>query len=359
MFHLGRYGDAGRCFGWAKERDPGEKMVGIWEVKVRGRLAAGNGEGEGDGDGVLEYPEGNVVRRAQGSKVATTTATTATTTTTTTTTSTPASVSAPKELAVSTPPSQIRHDWYQSNDTVTISLMVKGVPKDKANIEIEKTSISISFPLPTGSDYNFSLDPLYASIDPAQSTFKTLSTKIELILKKSSPGTKWHSIEGEAPIINDADSTATTTDFKPSPLITSGPLYPSSSKTGPKNWDKVVSNLSKKPKPKVTASPPTTTPTTSASNDKPSSPTPQPEDPEHSDPSYISEDEDEDGAGGDPVNSFFKKLFKNADPDTRRAMMKSYTESNGTALSTNWDEVRKAPVETRPPEGMEEVRYEK
>ena len=32
--------------------------------------------------------------------------------------------------------------------------------------------------------------------------------------------------------------------------------------------------------------------------------------------------------------------------------MKSYTESNGTALSTNWKDVGKGHVETHPPEGM-------
>lgn len=58
---------------------------------------------------------------------------------------------------------------------------------------------------------------------------------------------------------------------------------------------------------------------------------------------------DSDYEGGDPVNHFFKKLYKDANEDTRRAMMKSYVESNGTALSTNWSEVGKAPVETSPP----------
>jgi len=32
-------------------------------------------------------------------------------------------------------------------------------------------------------------------------------------------------------------------------------------------------------------------------------------------------------------------------------MMKSYQESGGTTLSTNWDEVKKAPVEVKPPAG--------
>jgi len=52
------------------------------------------------------------------------------------------------------------------------------------------------------------------------------------------------------------------------------------------------------------------------------------------------------------MNDFFMKLYKNADPDTKRAMMKSYQESNGTALSTNWEEVKKGPVETKPPDGV-------
>lgn len=36
---------------------------------------------------------------------------------------------------------------------------------------------------------------------------------------------------------------------------------------------------------------------------------------------------------------FFKKLYADADDDTRRAMVKSYQESGGTALSTNWKDV--------------------
>jgi suppressor of G2 allele of SKP1 len=38
---------------------------------------------------------------------------------------------------------------------------------------------------------------------------------------------------------------------------------------------------------------------------------------------------------------FFKGLYKDADEDMRRAMMKSYIESKGTALSTNWTDVGK------------------
>jgi len=67
----------------------------------------------------------------------------------------------------------------------------------------------------------------------------------------------------------------------------------------------------------------------------------------------ISPDEDPNVGGDSTVNGFFQKIFADADEDTKRAMMKSYSESGGTTLSTNWDEVSKAPVEVKPPQGSE------
>ena len=97
------------------------------------------------------------------------------------------------------------------------------------------------------------------------------------------------------------------------------------SKSGPKDWDKVVKDIKKSENPEKEGS----------------------------------VDDDDDDMGGDEANHFFKKLFKGSSPEVQRAMMKSYTESNGTALSTNWDEVSKGKVETVPPDGMEAREYEK
>jgi suppressor of G2 allele of SKP1 len=126
------------------------------------------------------------------------------------------------------------------------------------------------------------------------------------MLHKAIPGLKWSNLEGSEPIVsNPAQETPKIPDsvLKETTNVSKAPAYPTSSKTGPKNWDTLLEN----------------------------------------------EREDEDGG----VDEFFKKLYKDASPDVQRAMMKSYQESNGTSLSTNWDEVGKKTVETHPPEGME------
>lgn len=52
-------------------------------------------------------------------------------------------------------------------------------------------------------------------------------------------------------------------------------------------------------------------------------------------------------------DAFFKSLYGDLDEDSRRAMLKSYQESNGTVLSTNWGEVGSKFQAPQPPAGME------
>lgn len=66
-----------------------------------------------------------------------------------------------------------------------------------------------------------------------------------------------------------------------------------------------------------------------------------------------STEEDPNVGGDSTLNSFFQKIYGDADPDTQRAMMKSYMESGGTTLSTNWDEVGKGNVDVKPPSGSQ------
>lgn len=198
--------------------------------------------------------------------------------------------------------------------------------------------MNIQFPLPGGSEYAFTLDPLFAPIDPSSSKVSVMSTKIEITLRKQHPGQKWNALEatgqGTTPAVNPvpsstpAPATATTT------ATDSGPAYPTSSRQGAKNWDKIATDLTQKKKNK---------------NKKANTGEDAANKTDKKDDGNDSDSADSDYESGDPVDSFFKKLYSNADPDTRRAMVKSFTESQGTALSTNWTDVQKGKVETRPP----------
>lgn len=53
--------------------------------------------------------------------------------------------------------------------------------------------------------------------------------------------------------------------------------------------------------------------------------------------SEIDDDETNSGEKGD-LDQFFRSLYRNADEDSRRAMMKSFVTSGGTCLTTNWSD---------------------
>lgn len=161
-----------------------------------------------------------------------------------------------------------------------------------------------------------------------------MSTKVEVTLRKQSPGRKWATLEGtgqqEEKISPGTTALKDASNQANQPIKTDkAPVYPTSSKSGPKDWDKVVSNIQKNEKKAKKSE--------KGDNSK--------EDDKEDDP-----DSDlSDYGSGDAVDSFFKKLYANSDPDTRRAMTKSFYESNGTALNTNWSEVGKGRVKEHPP----------
>ncbi|EAX95361.1 SGS domain containing protein [Trichomonas vaginalis G3] len=49
------------------------------------------------------------------------------------------------------------------------------------------------------------------------------------------------------------------------------------------------------------------------------------------------------------IDKFLQGIYANASDDAKRAMYKSFIESGGTVLSTNWEDVGKRKVEAQPP----------
>ncbi|KAJ2272114.1 Cochaperone protein [Coemansia sp. RSA 371] len=181
---------------------------------------------------------------------------------------------------------KVRHEWYQTDDFVILEVFIKRVQKDAAAVEFGERAVSLSVKMATGSENNYDFDPLQHNIVASESTFEVLSTKIEIRLKKAQPGVKWSHLE------------QTDEDQATKSLSQLG-----SSRKGV-SWDTIAADAEKEAKLKPS----------------------------------------EQG-----VNELFQSIYRDADPDTRRAMMKSYVESNGTSLSTDWSSVGKGPVETLPP----------
>lgn len=202
---------------------------------------------------------------------------------------------------------KIRDDWYQSSSAVIITIYAKNINPDTLKIQFSNKSVSISFPSAANSEYNYNLDPLFAEINSTESTFKVYGTKLEITLVKVDKSLKWNSLErsGDDDTVQPIQTSANT-DLKQNLPVTA---YPTSSKKAV-NW----SNF------KVT---------------------------------------DDDDEVDNSESDFFAKLYKDTDDDTRRAMMKSYVESNGTVLTTNWDEAKTKTFETSPPEGMVAKSWEK
>jgi suppressor of G2 allele of SKP1 len=172
-------------------------------------------------------------------------------------------------------------------------------------------------------DKVLSLQPLKGQIDPSKSDYAVGQVKVEIRLAKMVQG-RWGSLVGDTPdrmspctaLLRHgtyqcclALATFPSTSSAPAPSA-----VPISHKK--KNWEGITTEILVSEKEK-------------------------------------SSEEDPNVGGDTTVNTFFQKIFADADDDTRRAMMKSFQESGGTTLSTNWEDVKKGKVEVKPPTGSE------
>ncbi|KAI0756943.1 SGS-domain-containing protein [Daedaleopsis nitida] len=190
-----------------------------------------------------------------------------------------------------------RHEFYETDEKLILSIFDKGADPEQVKIAFEPRKFSFSH-----GDKTLVLEPLKGQIDASKSDYSVGKVKIEVRFVKAALG-RWGSLVGDSP---DPLSSFPTSGAPPS----SAPRKPG------KNWDGITTEILSAEK-------------------------------------NVSPDQDPNAGGDAAVNDFFQKLYADADEDTRRAMMKSYSESGGTTLSTNWDEVGKSKVEVKPPEGSE------
>lgn len=199
-----------------------------------------------------------------------------------------------------------RYEWYQTETHVVVSVLVKNVKKEDLKCDIQESSLSLTIRLPTSSDYSLELDLAHA-VAPDQSQVKILSSRVEIKLKKVE-GWRWEKLENDG-------CASTAKQFNPGQ--SSGDTvhkYPSSSHCR-HNWDALEAQMK-------------------------------------------AEEKDEKLEGDAALNKLFQQIYADGSEETRRAMNKSFQESGGTVLSTNWKDIGKETTECKPPDGMEFKKWE-
>ncbi|PWN87875.1 SGS-domain-containing protein [Acaromyces ingoldii] len=210
-------------------------------------------------------------------------------------------------MAAPTAPSTPRHDFYQTDTVLTLSIYIKGLSPSDVSLSLAPTSMTFDVP---SRAQRLVVEHLRDAIRPDESSFKVLATKVDVTLVKAQPA-RWDALEaspGSNPVAAASVSSSAASGVSTAP--SDGGSLDARKRSTRNKWD------------------------------------------------TLDVDENGPGQGGEEngngeLQDFFQKLYADADDDTRRAMMKSYQESGGTHLSTNWGEVSKARVETKPPDGME------
>lgn len=198
----------------------------------------------------------------------------------------------------------IKHDWYQTDSAVVITVLVKNIKEDHLEVVFTESTVNIVIDTP---DYEKCTQCFNLShkIVVDQSSYKLTPSKIEIKLKKTE-GLRWDKLEGD--LVND--------NIKPIPLeatssassLSGPPVYPTSKKG--KDWSQVEKEMKK-------------------------------------------QEEQEKPEGEEALNKLFQEIYGKGSDEVRKAMNKSYMESGGTVLSTNWSEVSQKKVDVKPPDGME------
>lgn len=235
--------------------------------------------------------------------------------------------------AAAAAPATPRFDFYQTDTVVNLSVFIKGASQDSLSVDIGEQSLNVkATSSTTGSEYALRIDPLFSIVDPTSSSYKVLSTKIDVVLHKAQPGVRWVQLQAGSSTSSITSATTPTYTAATAATATSQPSVQTASSTAAprarSKWDSFNPDLD--------------------------------DDEDDNNPTSSSSTNARAGGaeGGDAdINKFFQKLYADADDDTRRAMIKSYQESGGTTLSTDWNKVGKEQVKTLPPDGMEAKKW--
>jgi SGS domain/CS domain len=186
------------------------------------------------------------------------------------------------------PVSGPRMEWYQSPTTVTVDIYAKGSDREASTVNIAEKRLEVKVVRPGQPDFELERD-LFGTIDVAKSSWTATKYKFEIVLRKVS-GEEWTALSSSA-------EKAELSAAEKARVLGEAKLKAAAASK--KNWDAIAEK-------------------------------------------ELEGEKDDDG----PM-ALFRTIYKDADEDTQRAMMKSYQESGGKVLSTDWKDVGSRKVEVR------------
>lgn len=214
----------------------------------------------------------------------------------------------------------IKYQYYQSLSSLTIDVMAKNRAPEDVIVDIAPTHLRvvIKYKLTQGDKTTDQEEvvidkDLFAQINVEKSKFQIYKTKVEISLSKIDQE-QWPAIEATgAPRLPAASRPLDPPPVDDNPKPAKVPKAYASSR----DWEKVGSEISKE-----------------LDQEKPE--------------------------GEEAMAALFRQIFRDADPETRMAMKKSFQTSGGTVLSTNWKEVKETDYETvrQAPKGVEWKNWE-
>jgi len=234
---------------------------------------------------------------------------------------TPPETKADSKAVLATPANaqKVKYDFYQTESQLVLEIRIKGLKGDDVKVDFQTDRLQVEVDNVNDAvygvkQYNLKLKLAHPVVSE-KCSFRVMSTKVEIRLAKRD-GIRWSSLESEMttdPVLPAAVSTPASLPTQSPDGESAGgvrpPAYPSS-RPGARNWDRIEKDIE----------------------------------------AELAEEKPE---GEQALNELFQKIYRDADDDTRRAMNKSFQESGGTVLSTNWTDIKKEKTEVKPPDGME------
>ena len=214
-------------------------------------------------------------------------------------------------MTMKKPPTCPKYQYYQSDSVMTISILESNVKPEHLKVEFSLDKLSVVI---EKGDVEFTVicGTLFDAVDVSKCKVVHKDEKILIKLRKQEKH-EWHNLFGSGAR---KEKESKGGDDKPSPVKVAPTIDSSKKHNRPyaseKDWDAIDRNLKE-------------------------------------------EEENEKPEGEEAVNHLFKNIYKDADEDTRRAMIKSFQTSGGTCLSTNWGEVSGTDYEKKKtaPKGVE------